>query len=80
MRHALILGNSGKKSVSKILNEGIRLLLRKIKDRIRNKVCFIEQFVEKMDNYVLIYNILRQKGCSNRLDYNGNTPSNIINE
>jgi hypothetical protein len=57
----LDLRKFGKKSVSKILNEGIRLLLRKIKDRIRNKVCFIEQFVEKMDNYVLIYNILRQK-------------------
>ena len=57
----LDLRKFGKMSVSRILNEGIMLLFGAVKDKIRNKVSFIEQFVEKLDNYVLIYYMLRHE-------------------
>ena len=57
----LDLRKFGKKSVSGILNEGIMLLLGSVNKRIRNKMCFIEEFANKLDNYVLQYWILRKK-------------------
>ncbi|MBP8081902.1 MAG: hypothetical protein KAZ87_01740 [Spirochaetes bacterium] len=57
----LDLRKFGKMSVSRILNEGIMLLFGTVKTGIRNKASFIEQFIEKLDNYVLIYYILRRE-------------------
>lgn len=57
----LDLRKFAKKSVSKILNEGIMLLLSSVKVGIRTNRCFIEEFAKKLDNYVLIYCMFRKE-------------------
>ncbi len=57
----LDLRKFGKMSVSRILNEGIMRLLGTVKVGILTKKCSIEEFAEKLDNYVLIYHIFRKE-------------------